>query len=166
MAEGVFIAAGAAIRGDNEEPIFIGEGSTIQECAVIRDLPTRRGGEVDQRRVVEVDGSPYTVHIGKVTSICAQAQVHGPARVADGVYVGAQSLVFWARVDNGVVVEPGCLIMNVRIPSGRFVPAGLKVTNEKIVGDLPVLTSRYRFHDIGRQTASDNRELLKGYREL
>ena len=166
VGPGVFIAAGAVIRGENEEPISVGAGSNIQEGVVIKDLPTRPGGEVDERRIVEVQGEKYTVYIGEAVSICAQAQVHGPAHVADGVYLGMQSLVFWARVEKGVVIEPGCLIMNVTVPSGRFVPAGLKVTSQNLVEDLPELTGRYRFHDIGDQVAGDNQEMLRAYREL
>jgi carbonic anhydrase/acetyltransferase-like protein (isoleucine patch superfamily) len=159
----VFIAPGALIRGDNEEPIYIGEGSNVQEGAVIRDLPSRRSGVVDKKRLVDVDGVDYSVYIGRGVSICPQAQVHGPARIEDGVYLGMQSLVFWARIGKGVVVEPDCLVMNVSVSSGVFIPAGLKLTNQKLVSDLPPLTSRYRFYGIATEVGGDYLELLRAY---
>ncbi len=162
----VFVAPGVIIRGDNEEPIYIGEKANLQEGVVIRDLPTRRGGKVDEKRLVEVGGKKFSVYIGDKVSICAQAQVHGPARVETGVYMGMQSLIFWARLGEGVVVEPACLIMNVSISPGVFVPAGLKVTNQKTVKELPPLTAQYRFYGIGAETSADAQELLSGYGAL
>ena len=154
VAPKVFIAPGAMIRGDNEEPIYIGEGSNVQEGVVIRDLPSRRSGVVDSKRLVDVNGVSYSVYIGRGVSICPQAQVHGPARVEDGVYIGMQSLVFWASVGKDVVVEPDCLIMNVQVNPNVFVPAGLKLTNQKMVGELPPLTRQYRFYGIGLEAVS------------
>lgn len=161
-----FIGAGVIIRGDNEQPVYIGEGATIQEGVIIRDLPTGMGSEVDLKRVVTVNGERYTVYIGERSTVCAQSQVHGPAHIGNEAYIGMQSLVFWARVSRGVVVEPGVLIMNVDVKPGVFVPAGIKVTSQKVVSDLPPLTSQYRFHEIGREMAEYNRELLEGYKAL
>ena len=166
VGSNVFIAAGAIIRGDNEEPIHIGEGSNIQEGVVIRDLPTRRNGAVDNKRLVDVAGSKYSVYLGRRVSICPQAQIHGPARVEDSAYIGMKTLVFWARVGPAVVVEPDCLIMNVSITSAVFVPAGLKVSNQKTVGDLPPLTSQYRFYGIGDEVSRDFQELAKAHLAL
>lgn len=160
----VCISAGVIIRGQNEEPIYIGEGSYIQENVVIRDLPTRLGGKVDKMRLVEVDGTEYSVYIGKNVAICSQAQIHGPARIEDDVYVGMQCLVFWAGVAKGAVVEPGCLVMNANVPSGVFVPAGLKILSQKAVKDLPLLTPQYRLWGIGSQTVSEGQEYLSGNR--
>ncbi len=162
----VFVAAGAVIRGDNEEPIFIGDECNIQEGAILRDLPTVIDGKRLTQRVVDVGNDKYSLYLAGRVSIAPQAQVHGPAYIAEGVYVGMQSLVFWARIEAGVVIEPGCLIMNVTIPSGVFVPAGLKVTTQSVVKDLPPLTEKYRFRGIGEETVACNREMLKGHRSL
>ncbi|MFH1675830.1 MAG: hypothetical protein ABIC40_02310 [bacterium] len=162
----VFIGAGAVIRGENEQPIFIGEGTNLQEGVVIRDLPTAKGGTIDQRRLVTVRGEKYTVYIGSKVSVCPQAQVHGPAHIDDNVLIGMQSLVFWAKVEKGVIVEPGCLVINVSIPTGVFMPAGFKATNPKTIADLPPLTKQYRFYDLGKEIADDNIEMLEGYKTL
>jgi len=166
ISDRVFIASGAMIRGDSEEPIFIGAESNVQECAVLKDMPTRQDGAPMTQRIVDVGAEKFSLYIGKRVSITPQAQVHGPAYIGDRVYVGMQSLVFWARVEEGVVIEPGCLIMNVTIPTGVFVPAGLKVTNQRMVKDLPPLTTTYRFHGLGEETVMSNLEMLVGYRSL
>lgn len=162
----VFVAAGAVLRADNEEPIFVGSASNIQEGVILKDLPTRKAGKQISQRVVEVKGEAYSLYVGNRVTIAAQAQVHGPAYIADGVFVGMQSLVFWARVEKGVVIEPGCLIMNVTIPAGVFIPAGLKVTNQNMVKDLPPLSTKYRFHGIGEETVAAHLEMLDGYRAI
>ncbi len=160
----VFIAAGAVVRGDSEEPIHIGGESNVQECAVLRDLPTRSDDTPIAQRIVDVGAEKYSLYIGQRVSICPQALLHGPAYVGDDVFVGMQALVFWARIEQGVVLEPGCLVMNVTVPRGVFVPAGLKVTNQRMVKDLPPLTSKYRFHGIGAEMVASNLEMLEGYR--
>jgi len=164
VMEHVFIAAGAMIRGENDEPIHIGSESNIQEGVVLKDLPSRKDGSQITQRIVDVGNEKFSLYIGKRVSIAAQAQVHGPAFIGDGVFLGMQSLVFWARVEKGVILEPGCLVMNVTIPAGRFVPAGLKVTTQKMVADLPPLTSKYRFYGINNETVDASLEMLKGYR--
>ena len=151
------------VRGDNDEPIYIGDQTAILEGAVLKDLPTRRNGEQITQRIVDVGNRKYSLYIGNRVSICPQAQVHGPAYLADGSYLGMQSLVFWARIEKNVIIEPGCLIMNVTVPSGVFVPAGIKVTTQRMVKDLPPLSSKYRFHGINEETVASSLELLKGY---
>jgi len=166
VGKSVFIAGGVLIRGDNDEPVFIGDNSNLQEGVVLRDLPTRKDGKPVTQRIVDVGSEKYSVYIGSGVTISPQAQVHGPAFIADGVFVGMQSLVFWARIESGVVIEPAALVMNVTIPSGVFVPAGLKVTTQRMVRDLPPLTSKYRFHGISEELVAGNLELLRGYKSL
>jgi len=166
VSDNVFIAPGVVIRADNEEAIMIGSASNVQEGVIMKDLPSRKDGVEISQRIVEVQGRKYSLYIGDRVSIAAQAQVHGPAYIASGVYLGMQSLVFWARIEAGVVVEPGCLIMNVTIPEGVFVPAGLKVTNQNMVKDLPKLSSKYRFQGIGEETVAANLEMVTGYRSI
>jgi carbonic anhydrase/acetyltransferase-like protein (isoleucine patch superfamily) len=159
----VFIAAGAIIHGGNAEPIYIGEQSYIQEGVVIRDLPSIVDGRVDTKRLVEVEGREFSVYIGERVAVCAQAQIHGPAKLEDRVYVGIQSVVFWASVGEGTVVEPGSLVMNVSVPGKVFVPAGLKILSQKTVNELPPLTPQYRFHDIGREMVESGQDRRKAY---
>lgn len=163
LKERVTVAPGAVVRAENDEPIYVGAESNIQEGAVLKDLPTKIDGVSISQRVVEVSGKKFSLYVNKRASIAAQAQVHGPAYIGERVYIGMQSLVFWARIENDVVIEPGCLVMNVTVPSGVFIPAGLKVTNQAMVQDLPPLTSKYRFHGICEETVAANLEMLDGY---
>jgi len=164
VAREVFISAGVVIRADNEEPIYIGEQSNIQETAILRDLPTFRDGRPVTQRIVEAGGKKFSLYIGSRVSVTPQSQIHGPAYIGDNVYLGMQSLVFWARIESGVIIEPGALIMNVTVPSGVFIPAGLKVTSQSVVKDLPKLTKKYRFHGIGGEAVQSNLEMLEGYK--
>jgi carbonic anhydrase len=157
---GVYVAPGAIIRCENDEPILIKSGTYIQEGAVICDLPSHMSGDLDKKRVVEIDRETYSVYIGRECVISAQSQIHGPVRLDDGVYVGMQCLVFWASVGEGSVIEPGCLFMNASIPAGIFIPAGLKISNQKSVKDLPSITSQYRFYGIGKQMAQAGQEII------
>jgi carbonic anhydrase/acetyltransferase-like protein (isoleucine patch superfamily) len=159
----VLIAAGAIIHGGNEEPIYIGEQSYIQEGAVIRDLPSVVDGRVDTKRLVEVEGREFSVYIGERVVVCAQSQIHGPVKIENGVYVGMQSMVFWASIGEGTVVEPGSLVMNVSVPGKVFVPAGLKILSQKTVNELPPLTPQYRFHEIGREMVESGQDRRKAY---
>ncbi len=166
LKERVTVAPGAVVRADNDEPIYIGSESNIQEGAVLKDLPTKIDRVSISQRVVEVNAEKFSLYVNNRVSIAAQAQVHGPAYIGERVYIGMQSLVFWARIENDVVIEPGCLVMNVTVPSGVFIPAGLKVTNQAMVRDLPPLTSKYRFHGICEETVKANLEMLDGYRSV
>ncbi|MCK4719178.1 hypothetical protein KAU08_00890 [bacterium] len=166
LKERVTVAPGAVVRADNDEPIYVGAESNIQEGAVLKDLPTKIDRVSISQRVVEVSGEKFSLYVNNRVSIGAQAQVHGPAYIGERVYIGMQSLVFWARIENDVVIEPGCLVMNVTVPSGVFIPAGLKVTNQAMVRDLPPLTSKYRFHGICEETVKANLEMLDGYRSV
>jgi carbonic anhydrase len=156
----VYVAPGAIIRCENDEPILIKSGSYIQEGVVICDLPSHMSGELDKKRVVEIGRESYSVYIGIECVISAQSQIHGPVRLDDGVYVGMQCLVFWASVGEGSVIEPGCLFMNASIPAGIFIPAGLKISNQKSVKDLPSITTQYRFYGIGKQMAQAGQEII------
>ncbi|MYN13970.1 gamma carbonic anhydrase family protein [Pusillimonas sp. TS35] len=114
---------GAVIRGDNE-PIVVGEGSNVQEGAVLHTDP----------------GCPLT--IGKGVTIGHQAMLHG-CTIEDGALVGIQAVVLnkavigaeslvgaGAVVTEGKVFPPRSLILGapakvVRTLSDEDV-AGLK----------------------------------------
>ena len=75
----------AVLRGDNE-PIVIGNGSNVQEGAVLHTDP----------------GSPLTV--GDNVTIGHQAMLHG-CTIGDGSLIGIQAVVL-----NGAVIGKGCLV--------------------------------------------------------
>ncbi|MFQ3612775.1 MAG: carbon dioxide concentrating mechanism protein CcmM, partial [Cyanobacteriota bacterium] len=112
----VLIAPGTSIRADEGSPFHIGEGSNVQDGVVIHGL--------EQGRVVGEDGKPYSVWIGKNTSIAHMSLIHGPAYVGNNCFIGFRSTVFNARVGDGCIVMLHCLIQDVEIPPGKFVPSG------------------------------------------
>lgn len=85
LQSGTSVWPGATIRADNE-PIVIGEGSNVQECAVLH---------VDA-------GKP--LNVGKNVTIGHQAMLHG-CTVEDGALIGIQAVVL-----NGAVIGRHCLV--------------------------------------------------------
>ena len=105
---------GTVIRGDTEL-ITIGEGSNVQDCAVIH---TDIGFPTD---------------IGKNVTIGHQAMLHG-CTIGDGSLVGINAVVL-----NGARIGSGCLIAsNALVTEGMEVPDGSIVMGSpgKIKGSL------------------------------
>ncbi len=91
LGENVSIWFGAVLRGDNE-PIVIGAGSNVQECAVLHNDP----------------GFPLTV--GENVTIGHQAVVHG-CTVGDGSLIGIQAVVMnGARIGRQCLVGAGAVV--------------------------------------------------------
>lgn len=96
LAENVNIWYGAVLRGDSGT-IRIGEGTNIQDNAVIHDATT----------------------IGKNCTVGHGAIVHG-CTVADGCLIGMGSIVL-----NGAVLEEDCLVGAGALVTGKIhAPAG------------------------------------------
>jgi carbon dioxide concentrating mechanism protein CcmM len=125
----VTIAPGTSIRADKGNPFHIGDGSNVQDGVVIHGLA--------EGRVDGADQSPYSVWIGKNTSITHMALIHGPAYVGDDCFIGFRSTVFNARVGNGCVVMMHVLIQDVVIPAGKYVPSGSIITTQQQADRLP-----------------------------
>jgi carbonic anhydrase/acetyltransferase-like protein (isoleucine patch superfamily) len=85
LAERATVWFGATLRGDNE-PIRIGAGSNVQDCAVMHTDP----------------GFPLTV--GDAVSIGHQAMLHG-CTIGEGTLIGIQAIVM-----NGAIIGKGCLV--------------------------------------------------------
>jgi len=89
---------GAILRGDND-PIWIGQGSNIQDGAILHTD----------------DGVP--LHIGEHVSIGHMAMLHG-CTVGEGTLIGINAVVL-----NRAVVGKHCLIgANTLIPEGKVIP--------------------------------------------
>ena len=98
LAANTSIWFGAALRGDNEL-ISIGEGSNVQECAV---LHTDIG---------------YPLVVGKNVTIGHQATLHG-CTVGDGSLIGIQAVVL-----DGAVIGKNCLVAaGALVTSGKIFP--------------------------------------------
>jgi carbonic anhydrase/acetyltransferase-like protein (isoleucine patch superfamily) len=163
LGDDVFVAPGASIRGDEGQPIFIGEGSNVQDGVVVHALETFEHGHLIEANVVRVAGRPYAVHVGRNVSMTHQAQIHGPARIGDNTFVGMQSLVFRAEIGENCVLEPRALVMGVKVAPGRYVPAGAVIRTQDSADALPAIDDRYSFAHINDGVLYVNHALAEGY---
>lgn len=86
------------IRGDND-PIIIGEGSNIQDGAVLHTDPG------------------FTLRVGRNVTVGHQAMLHG-CTIGDSSLVGIGAVVL-----NGANIGKGCLIgANALVPEGMDIP--------------------------------------------
>lgn len=94
---------GAVLRGDNE-PIEVGEGSNVQEGAVLHTDP----------------GYPCTVGAG--VTIGHQAMLHG-CTVGDGALIGIQAVVLnGARIGRNCLVGAGAVVTEGKeFPDGSLI---------------------------------------------
>ncbi|MEO8450151.1 MAG: carbonic anhydrase [Gemmatimonadota bacterium] len=160
----VYVAPFASIRGDEGQPIEIGEGTNIQDGAVVHALETTQGGAAVANRTYTVAGKEYAVYIGKRVSLAHQSLVHGPARIDDNVFVGMQAMVFKASIGEGVVIEPGAKVIGVNVAAGRYVPAGQTVTTQKAADLLPKITDDYPYRTLNDAVVHVNTSFAKAYR--
>lgn len=125
----VLIAPGTSIRADEGGPFYIGHGSKLQDGVVVHGL--------EQGRVVGDDQSPYSVWVGKNTSITHMALIHGPVYIGDNCFIGFRSTVFNARIGNDCIIMMHVLIQDVDIPPGKYIPSGSVVTSQEQADRLP-----------------------------
>lgn len=157
-----YIAPFASIRGDEGQPIYIGNETNIQDGVVIHGLETESEGKPITKNQVSVQGNTYSVYVGDRVSVAHQAQIHGPAYVGNDVFVGMQAFVFKANIGNGVVIEPTAKVIGVNIPAGRYVPAGTVLTKQQDADNLPVIDSDYSFAHLNHEVVKVNKELAEG----
>jgi carbonic anhydrase/acetyltransferase-like protein (isoleucine patch superfamily) len=163
LGQNVMVSPGAAVRGDEGQPLFVGDNSNVQDGVVIHALETEMNGQPIEKNMVEVDGNKYAVYVGKRVSMAHQVQVHGPAVVMDDTFVGMQVLVFKSRVGKQCVIEPGCILMGVNVADGRYVPAGSVIRTQQQADELPEVTADYPFKDLNKGVVHVNTALAKGY---
>jgi carbonic anhydrase/acetyltransferase-like protein (isoleucine patch superfamily) len=163
VGSGVYIAPFASVRGDEGQPIHIGNDTNLQDGVVIHALETMSHGEVLPEMTYEVGGERYAVHIGNRVSLAHQSQVHGPARVEDETFVGMQALVFKSHVGKGCTIEPGARVIGVTIAPGRYVPAGMTVVDQTAADALPEITESYSMRTINDAVVHVNTSLAEGY---
>lgn len=112
LAANTSIWFGAALRGDNEL-ISIGEGSNVQECAV---LHTDMG---------------YPLTVGKNVTIGHQAMLHG-CTVGDGSLIGIQAVVL-----DGAKIGKNCLVA-----AGALVTSGKEFPDNSLIMGSPAKAVR------------------------
>ena len=103
LEAGVSIWFGAVIRGDNE-PVTVGEGSNIQEHAMLHC------------------DAGYPLRIGRDCTIGHRAILHG-CTIGDGALIGMGAIVLnGAKIGNGCLIGAGALITEGKeIPDGSLV---------------------------------------------
>lgn len=163
LGQDVYVAPFASIRGDEGQPIALGNQTNVQDGVVIHALETTQAGMPLPNRTYQVNGKEYAVYIGQRVSLAHQSQVHGPARVDDGVFVGMQALVFKSSVGTGSVIEPGAKLIGVNVPAGRYVPAGSVITDQAVADKLPVITPEYPFSHLNDAVVHVNTSFARGY---
>jgi len=163
IGRNVMVSPTACIRGDEGQPLFVGDDANVQDGVVLHALETEEHGKAVEKNLYEVEGRRYAVYVGKRVSLAHQAQIHGPAAVLDDTFIGMKALVFRARVGRGCVVEPGAVVMGVSVPDGRFVPAGAVVRDQKDADALPPITDGYPMKNLNKGVVHVNTALAKGY---
>ena len=164
----VFIAPQASIRGDEGTPIYIGDGSNVQDGVVIHGLETEEHNTPIPSHLMEERKThkKYAVYVGKNVSLAHQSQVHGPAIIEDNTFLGMQALVFNAYVDENCVIEPGAKIIGVSIPSHRYIKAGSIIDTQAAADGLPHIDDTYKLKAINEAVIHLNTELAKTYHKL
>lgn len=163
IGRNVFVAPFASVRGDEGQPLHVGDDSNVQDGVIIHALETEEHGKPVEKNLVEVGGKKYAVYVGNRVSLAHQVQIHGPACVLDDSFVGMKVLVFRAKVGRGCVVEPGCILMGVSVPDGRYVPAGTVLREQAAADTLPAITDDYPLKTINKGVVHVNTSLAKGY---
>jgi carbonic anhydrase/acetyltransferase-like protein (isoleucine patch superfamily) len=107
LGENVSVWPGAVLRGDNE-PIAIGNGSNVQDNAVLHADPG------------------FPLKVGDNVTIGHQAMLHGCA-IGDGTLIGIQAVVM-----NGAVIGKDCLV-----GAGALVPEGKVYPDRKLIVGAP-----------------------------
>lgn len=162
----VFVAPFASIRGDEGQPIVIGDGSNVQDGVVLHALETAEDGKAIEKNLVTVAGKKYAVYVGKGVSLAHQSQVHGPAVVGDHTFVGMQALVFKATIGKNVVIEPGAKVIGVTIAEKRYVPAGSTISTQAQADALPEITPDYPFATLNDGVLHVNEQFADAYLKL
>ena len=163
LGKNIMVAPTACVRGDEGQPLHVGDDSNVQDGVVIHALETELDGKPVEKNQMEVDGKKYAVYIGKRISLAHQVQIHGPAVVMDDTFVGMKVLVFKSFVGRNCVIEPGAILMGVKVADGRYVPAGSIVKTQADADALPLITADYPMKEMNKGVLHVNKALAKGY---
>jgi len=163
LGKHIMVSPMASIRGDEGQPLHVGNDSNVQDGVIIHALETEEGGRPVEKNLYEVQGKQYAVYVGQRVSLAHQVQIHGPAVVEDDTFVGMQSLVFKSMVGARCVIEPGVILMGVTVPADRYVPAGSVIKIQEDADNLPEITDDYPMKDMNKGVIHVNTSLAKGY---
>ncbi|MBN2538837.1 MAG: carbonic anhydrase [Deltaproteobacteria bacterium] len=165
LGKNIMVSPMASIRGDEGQPLSIGDDSNVQDGVIIHALETELHGKSVKANLYTVNGKEYAVYVGKRVSLAHQVQIHGPAVVHDDTFVGMKTLVFKSLVGAECVIEPGCILMGVTVPNHRYIPAGSIIKTQEDADTLPEITQDYPMKDMNRGVVHVNTALARGYLE-
>ncbi len=163
LGNNVMVAPTACVRGDEGQPLHVGDDTNVQDGVVIHALETELDEKPVEKNQVEVNGKKYAVYVGNRISLAHQVQIHGPAVVMDDTFVGMKVLVFKSFIGRNCVIEPGVILMGVTVADGRYVPAGSIVKTQADADALPVITADYPMKDMNKGVLHVNKALARGY---
>ncbi|HUH65836.1 MAG TPA: carbonic anhydrase [Syntrophales bacterium] len=163
LGRNVMVSPMASVRGDEGQPLVIGDDSNVQDGVVIHALETEMNEKPVGKNLYDVGGRKYAVYVGDRVSLAHQVQIHGPAVVMDDTFVGMKSLVFRSFVGKKCVIEPGVILMGVTVPEGRYVPAGSVIKEQAKADQLPAITEDYPMKNLNKGVVHVNTSLAKGY---
>jgi len=165
LGKNIMVSPTASVRGDEGQPIYVGDDSNVQDGVVIHALETEVDGKPVEKNLYEVSGKKYAVYVGRSVSLAHQVQIHGPAVVMDNTFVGMKVLVFKSFVGRNCVIEPAAVLMGVKIADGRYVPVGSVIKTQSEADMLPSITPDYPLKDMNNGVLHVNKALAKGYLE-
>jgi len=163
IGKNVMVSPTACVRGDEGQPLHVGDNSNVQDGVVIHALETEMHGRPIEKNLFEVNGVKYAVYVGNRVSLAHQVQIHGPAVVLDDTFVGMKSLVFRSFIGSGCVIEPGVILMGVKVPDRRYVPVGSVISSQDKADNLPKINEDYPMKDLNKGVVHVNTNLAKGY---
>lgn len=165
LGKNIMVSPTASIRGDEGQPIYVGDDSNVQDGVVIHALETEVDGKPVEKNLYEVRGKKYAVYVGRKVSLAHQVQIHGPAVVMDDTFVGMKVLVFKSFIGKNCVIEPGVILMGVKVADGRYAPVGSVIKTQLEADMLPTITADYPMKDMNNGVLHVNKALAKGYLE-
>jgi len=163
LGNNVMVAPTACVRGDEGQPLYVGDDTNVQDGVVIHALETELDGKPVEKNLMEVNGKKYAVYVGNRVSLAHQVQIHGPAIVMDDTFVGMKVLVFKSFVGKNCVIEPGVILMGVKVADGRYVPVGSVIKTQIDADNLPTIMPDYPMKDMNKGVLHVNKVLAKGY---
>jgi len=163
LGKNIMISPMASIRGDEGQPLSVGDDSNVQDGVVIHALETEHEGKSVEGNLYEVAGKKYAVYVGDRVSLAHQVQIHGPAVVMDDTFVGMKTLIFKSFVGKNCVIEPGVLLMGVTVADRCYVPVGSVINTQEQADRLPEITADYPLKDMNKGVIHVNTSLARAY---
>lgn len=163
LGKNIMVSPMASVRGDEGQPICVGDDSNIQDGVVMHALETELDGKSVDGNLYEVAGKRYAIYVGNRVSLAHQVQIHGPAVVMDDTFIGMKALIFKSFVGENCVIEPGVILMGVTVADHRYVPVGSVINTQDQADSLPEITDSYPLKDMNKGVIHVNTSLARAY---